>query len=41
MRWCHTDFQFYAKFRIPVLLTLKSLANLALVLMSSGSDLAI
>lgn len=37
----HADVQFYAKYRMPILLTVKSLANPALILMSSGSNLAI
>lgn len=41
MHWCHADVQFHAKFPVPVSHTLKSLAKLALVLMSSGSNLAI
>lgn len=43
MRWSHgyADVQFYAKDGVPVLLMVKSLANLALILMTAGSDLAI
>lgn len=41
--WCHAhgDVQFYAKYSMPILLPVKSLANLASILMSSGSDFAI
>lgn len=43
MHWSHgyADVQFYAKDGAPVLLMVKSLANLALILMTAGSDLAI
>lgn len=43
MHWSHgyADVQFYAKDGVPVLLMVKSLANLALILMTAGSDLAI
>lgn len=43
MHWCHAlaDVQFNAKYGMPVLFTVKSLANPALILMSHGSDFAI
>lgn len=43
MHQCHAlaDVQFYAKYRMPALFTVKSLANPVWTLMSHGSDFAI